>query len=110
MRLSWVIFRLFLWAQIILSTVTAQNTTTTTSGNATTSNYTEPDPVWSGCVMEGTDADTKVMIGKTTIICIHIGNGTDWNGGISYIRLAFEPTADQYSRLYVPNCKLLLKS
>ena len=86
--------------------VTNNSTAADSSNSNSATTEKEPAvPEWGGCVMEGTTADTKVTIGATTIVCLQIGNGTDWSAGLSYIRLAFQPTADQYSRLYIPNCK-----
>jgi len=74
--------------------------------NSTNGKSNATEPQWEGCVMEGTDAaGTPVKIGQRTIVCVQIGNGTQWNAGLNYIRLAFEPEADQYSRLIIPNCK-----
>lgn len=61
------------------------------------------EEAWGGCVPRG-DEDHKVEIGKKTILCLHIGNNENWAGGVNYIRVSFQPEADQYSRLHIPNC------
>lgn len=64
---------------------------------------------WGGCqaTFTGASVETleKIEIGKQTIVCFHIGNSKDWARGVDYIRLSFQPEADQYSRFHVPNCK-----
>jgi hypothetical protein len=62
----------------------------------------EAPPAWTGCnSVEG----ALVKIGDPMFLCLHVANGVDWGGGVEYIRLAFNPKADEYSRLHVPNCK-----
>ncbi|CAB9506188.1 expressed unknown protein [Seminavis robusta] len=63
------------------------------------------DLEWSGCV-DPNDPDSLVRIGQKTTICVVLGSSTNWNAGIPpvhYIRLPFQPQADQYSRLHVPS-------
>jgi hypothetical protein len=64
---------------------------------------------WGGCqaTFSGASVDTleKIEIGKQTIVCFHVGNTKDWARGVDYIRLSFQPEADQYSRMHIPNCK-----
>lgn len=64
---------------------------------------------WGGCqaTFSGASVETleKIAIGKQTIVCFHVGNTKDWSRGVDYIRLSFQPEADQYSRLHIPNCK-----
>lgn len=68
---------------------------------------------WGGCqaVFDGASVETleKIEIGKQTIVCFHVGNTKDWARGVDYIRLSYLPEADQYSRLYIPNCKFRLE-
>jgi len=86
--------RFLLSAQLLSALVSGVVAQTTTA-----------DP-WGGCVLEGSNADMKVKIGQKTIVCLQVANGTDWGAGVGYVRLAFEPIADQYSRLLIPNCEL----
>ncbi|GAX23050.1 hypothetical protein FisN_15Hh050 [Fistulifera solaris] len=62
---------------------------------------------WGGCqaTFSGASVDTleKIEIGKQTIVCFHVGNTKDWARGVDYIRLSFQPEADQYSRMHIPN-------
>jgi hypothetical protein len=55
---------------------------------------------WSGCV----GGNSVVQIGKTTRVCLQIGNTTDWTAGVGFVRASFEPEADQYSRFHIPEC------
>jgi len=71
----------------------------------------EPTPTptiapWTGCT-DPAFPDQKITIGEKTLVCLQIGAGVPWNVGIEYIRLSFSPVADQYSRLYIPNCTSL---
>jgi hypothetical protein len=49
-------------------------------------------------------ANKKIAIGETTMVCLQVGNNVDWTGGVQYVRAAFEPIADQYSKFHIPNC------
>lgn len=64
---------------------------------------------WQGCYEVGQEG-AKVKIGDPTLICLQVGNTANWTDGVDYIRLSFQPQADQYSRLFIPSCKLLLIS
>lgn len=63
---------------------------------------------WQGCndpnAVDG-DPIKKVTIGDTTTVCLQLGNGVNWAGGVDYIRMAFQPTADEYTRFFVPKCR-----
>ena len=72
--------------------------------NTTTANTTETTTDWLGCV-DPSRPNAKIEIGKKTIVCLLIGNSKDWSDGVSYTRVSFQPEADQYSRLHIPNCK-----
>jgi len=48
-----------------------------------------------------------IVIGESSTICFHIANKNNWADGINYVRLSFAPKADEYSRLHIPNCKLV---
>lgn len=67
---------------------------------------------WGGCqaTFTGASVETleKIEIGKRTMVCFHVGNSKDWARGVDYIRLSFQPEADQYSRMHIPNCKCSL--
>lgn len=61
-----------------------------------------PASGWSGCV----DPDTGyalVTIGQPTTVCLVLANDGDWTTKMTYMRLNFQPTADDYSRFHVPN-------
>jgi hypothetical protein len=45
-----------------------------------------------------------VRIGDPTRVCLQVGNGISWADGVQYTRASFEPEADLYSRLHIPNC------
>ena len=62
------------------------------------------DTPWTGCHPRG-DPNHRIEIGKKTVLCLHIGNEVNFAGGVNYIRVAFQPEADQYSRMHIPNCK-----
>ena len=62
---------------------------------------TETEITWSGCV----DPDIgyqPVTIGQATTICLVLANNGDWSTEMDYMRLNFQPIADQYSRFHVP--------
>jgi len=58
---------------------------------------------WNGCLCPEGNCKA-VAIGEPTGVCFQIANGVAWNEGVKYIRPSFEPNADQYSRLRIPNC------
>jgi hypothetical protein len=58
---------------------------------------------WGGCVGRNGAAD-RVRLGQATRICWHVANGVQWSAGVDYVRAAFEPVADTYARLHIPNC------
>jgi hypothetical protein len=68
--------------------------------NATSAPTVAPD-VWGGCQY---DPNAKVTIGDPTTICFNVADGVDWGEKVSYLRLNFEPAADEYSRFHVPGC------
>lgn len=57
---------------------------------------------WSGCV-DPQKGYQPVTIGKPTTICLVLSSSGDWSSGNDYMRLNFQPEADQYSRFHVPN-------
>jgi hypothetical protein len=72
----------------------------TTPSNDTTSSSSQQ---WGGCVGRNGAAD-RVRLGQATRICWHVANGVQWSAGVDYVRAAFEPVADTYARLHIPNC------
>jgi len=58
-------------------------------------------PTWSGCVDPQLGAQ-PVTIGKPTTVCLVLANNGDWSTAVDYLRLNFQPTADEYSRFRVP--------
>lgn len=65
------------------------------------------DAAWSGCVNINLPKDQQnlVAIDQQTIVCLSIGNRINWSTGAQYVRVNFSPTADEYSRFHIPNCK-----
>ncbi|CAB9508578.1 expressed unknown protein [Seminavis robusta] len=64
-----------------------------------------PNADWTGCV-DPDSPDEPIRIGKKTTICIILGSNTNWNAGVPpvrYLRLSFQPLADEYSRFHVPS-------
>lgn len=67
----------------------------------------DSDPTgWEGCV-DPENRDALVTIGEKTTICLVIADGVDWSFERQYMRLHFQPIADEYSRFHVPNCKFV---
>ena len=58
---------------------------------------------WGGCE-DPVKGAQKVTIGDKTTICLTISDGSNWSESRQYIRLNFQPIADEYSRFVVPNC------
>jgi hypothetical protein len=91
------------WASLlwVWSLAVAQDTAAPTEAPIT------PAPTtvsWQGC--EDPVAGKKlVTIGEKTTICLTIGDGTDWSAPRNYMRVNFQPIADEYSRFHVPSCK-----
>ena len=63
-----------------------------------------PAEQWGGCVDPNNEGQL-VTIGKRTTICLTLANGMDWSTELTYLRLAFNPLADEYSRFHIPSCK-----
>lgn len=64
-----------------------------------------PGPVWKGCTP---DESQKVTIGEKATICLVLSSSNNWDGQpVDYIRLSFQPIADEFSRFFVPLCKSL---
>jgi hypothetical protein len=65
-------------------------------------------PEWNGCINPNDvgNLDQKVIAGEMTWICLVLSNSANWNEqNVQYIRLTFQPTADEFSRFFVPVCK-----
>ena len=96
------------WSVVLLlvltTIVTGQESNET---DAATTAAPVPTDQWSGCVNPG-NPNQLVTIGKKTTVCLTLANGMDWSTELTYIRLAFNPVADEYSRFHVPSCKYLL--
>lgn len=61
-------------------------------------------PAWSGCY--DANLGPLVIIGQPTTICLVLSNNLNWNGQpVDYLRLSFQPNADEFSRFIVPACK-----
>lgn len=59
---------------------------------------------WQGCE-DPVNGKKLVTIGETTTICLNIANSANWTNPVTYMRVNFQPIADQYSRFHVPACK-----
>jgi hypothetical protein len=96
----------FLVFAVSLDTAQAQDPTTSPSLLPTTS--ATPTVVgWGGCYDPAPGSrggSNKLTIGDKTTICLQLGNGDDWAGGVEYIRLTLQPKADEYTRFFVPAC------
>jgi hypothetical protein len=76
---------------------------------------TQAQSQWTGCIdPDNLDSPDLVKIGERHTICITVGPGGSWAGikgsdgtyaGVEYMRYTWRPTADQYSRFHIPNCK-----
>jgi hypothetical protein len=77
--------------------------TTPSSNDTTSSSSSSSSQQWGGCVGRNGAAD-RVRLGQATRICWHVANGVQWSAGVDYVRAAFEPVADTYARLHIPNC------
>lgn len=93
---------LLLFLLIGTALVGAQNNDTNVTGGGSDGDESDAPARWGGC-----GADTKVKIGSPMLLCLHVAKGTDWSDGVDFIRLAFNPKADEYSRFHVPNCKFV---
>lgn len=60
-----------------------------------------PTDSWTGCV-DPVLGYRPVTIGQPTTICLVLGNNVDWATEMTYMRLHFQATADEYSRFHVP--------
>jgi len=59
---------------------------------------------WAGCVdPNNPDGSHLVTIGEKTTICLVLANDGDWSTEMDYMRLNFQPIADDYSRFHVPD-------
>lgn len=75
----------------------------TAEPDSTTSPTELPSSVgWTGCVDPATGY-RPVTIGQPITICFVLANHPNWATEMTYMRLNFQPIADQYSRFHVPN-------
>jgi hypothetical protein len=61
-----------------------------------------PENTWSGCV-DPMNGYQPVTIGQKTTVCLVLANDGDWSTATDYMRLNFQPIADEYSRFHVPD-------
>jgi len=61
----------------------------------------DSSPVWAGCV-DPVKGYELVTIGQPTTICLILANNGDWSTEMDYMRINFQPIADDYSRFHVP--------
>jgi hypothetical protein len=101
------------WASLlwVWSLAAAQDTAAPTEAPVTPAPTTSLAPsgaptdlAWQGCE-DPVLGKKLVTIGEKTTICLFIGDGTDWSAPRTYMRVNFQPIADEYSRFQVPNCK-----
>jgi hypothetical protein len=88
---------------VSLDTAQAQNPTASPSTLSPTASITPTMVGWGGCVDPATGPE-KITIGDKTTVCVQLGNGDNWAGGVQYIRLTLQPKADEYTRFFVPKC------
>jgi len=60
-----------------------------------------PEDAWGGCV-DPENGYQLVTIGQKTTICLVLANNGDWSTETDYMRVNFQPIADEYSRFHVP--------
>lgn len=68
---------------------------------ATPSNTNTSTSAWKGCV-DPELGYQLVTIGEPTTVCLVLANAGDWSTAVDYMRLNFQPKADEYSRFRVP--------
>jgi hypothetical protein len=59
---------------------------------------------WTGCV-DKNKPDALLETNKETPVCFTIGPSGDWAIQTEFLRYAFKPVADEYSKLTLPGCK-----
>lgn len=78
---------------------------TNSPGTGTDATTTTGAPVaegWQGCV-DPNGGFQPVTIGEPTTVCLVLASSPDWGTEMRYLRLNFQPIADEYSRFHVPN-------
>ena len=96
-----------------LSMTVAQNTPTNPPADAaptlTPITVTTPDGTaaptitgWQGC-NDPNLGFQPVTIGQPTTVCLVLSSSADWATEVTYLRLNFQPIADDYSRFHVPS-------
>ena len=64
--------------------------------------------IWTeGCFGNGGSGEV-IKIGQPMFLCLHVANNKDWSSGAKFLRVSFQPKADEYSRFHVPNCECSL--
>jgi hypothetical protein len=95
-------------ANPVFATTTPVGATTAPAFSGATANPATNAPNgWTGCDDPATMGE-PILIGKKTTICVVLASNADWNPGLpatKYLRLSFQPVADEYSRFHVPSCK-----
>lgn len=61
-----------------------------------------PNISWTGCGPFENE-DERLSVGESTVVCMHVANDLNWVNNVNYLRLSFQPRADEYSRFHVPN-------
>jgi hypothetical protein len=93
---------------VSLDTAQAQTQDPTASPSLLPTTSATPTAVgWGGCFDPAPGSkggSSKLTIGSKTTLCLQIGNGDNWAGGVEYIRLTLQPKADEYTRFFVPTC------
>jgi hypothetical protein len=88
---SWIVQYYYYWMILVVIVVM------TNKSNFVTGQYT-------GCYDTSLE-DNNITIGTPTVVCFQIGNtANSWAGGVQYMRLNFNPIADQYSKFEITNC------
>jgi hypothetical protein len=83
------------------NTSTSAPVATPVAGGTTSEPATGSGGGWGGCV-DPTAGFRPVTIGESTTVCLVLSNHPDWATSMSYMRLNFQPIADEYSRFHVP--------
>lgn len=96
---------LSLWIAV-WTLVWPSSTTTSFFGSFPSGGVAAQTVEWGGCE-DPVDGAKKVTIGEKTTVCLTIADGTNWTESRQYIRVNFQPIADEYSRFAIPQCTFL---
>jgi len=99
-----VLFWCLLVSSCLIAPVASQAANNATTGAGTTT--TPPTALstfegWQGC-NDPVTGYQLVTIGQPTTICVVLANSPNWTEKMQYMRLNFQPIADEYSRFHVP--------